>query len=127
MASPIFNIFDPVGLKLLTRLRSNLSHLRHHKFQHHFLDTLNPLCSCNIEFESTNHYLWRCSCYNDIRKTLLDNSIVLVGPLSNLSDNQVVKLLLYDQRSFSFDTNKSILNFTIAFIKASERFDIPLL
>ena len=126
VASQIFNIFDPVGLKLLTRLRTNLSHLRHHKFQHHFLDTLNPLCSCNIETESTNHYLLRCSFYNDIRKTLLDNIIGLVGPISNLSDDQVVKLLLYGQRSFSFDTNKSILNFTIAFIKASERFDIPL-
>ena len=41
----IFNIFDPVGLKLLTRLRVNLSHLREHKFRHNFLDTLNPLCS----------------------------------------------------------------------------------
>ena len=27
----IFNIFDPVGLKLFTRLRVNLSHVREHK------------------------------------------------------------------------------------------------
>ena len=29
--SSIFNIFYPLGLKLLTRLRVNLSHLREHK------------------------------------------------------------------------------------------------
>ena len=126
-ARPIFNIFDPVGLKLLTRLRTNLSHLRDHKFHHNFLDTLNPLCSCNIEIESTSHYLLRCSFFITIRKTLLDNIIELVGPISNLSDEQLVNLLLYGQKSLCFDTNKSILNFTIAYIKASERFDVPLL
>ena len=126
-ARPIFNIIDPIGLKLLTRLRTNLSHLRDHKFQHNFLDTLNPLCSCNIEIESTSHYLLRCSFFILIRKTLLDNIIELVGPISNLSDDQLVNLLLYGDNSFCFETNKLILNFTIAYIKASERFDIPLL
>ena len=57
-ATPIFNISDPIDLKMLTRLRVNLSHLREHKFNHNFLDTINPLCSCNIEIESTNHYLY---------------------------------------------------------------------
>ena len=31
-----YNINDPVGLKLLTRLRVNLSHLNEHKFRHNF-------------------------------------------------------------------------------------------
>ena len=39
--NPVFKIHDPIGLKLLTRLRVNLSHLREHKFRHNFLDTLN--------------------------------------------------------------------------------------
>ena len=126
-ARPIFNIIDPIGLKLLTRLRTNLSHLRDHKFRHNFLDTLNPLCSCNIKIESTNHYLLRCSFFIPIRKTLLDNIIALVGPISDFSDDKLVNLLLYGHNSFCFETNKSILSFTIAYIKASERFDIPLL
>ena len=37
-ACSIFNIHNPLGLKLLTRLRVNLSHLREHKFRHNFLD-----------------------------------------------------------------------------------------
>ena len=56
-------------------LRVNLSHLREHKFHHNFLDTLNPLCSCSLEIESTSHYLLRCPFYTHIRKTLLDGGM----------------------------------------------------
>ena len=55
--SPIFNIFDPRGIKLLTRLRVYLSYLREHMYQYNLLDTRNPLCSCNVENESKKHYL----------------------------------------------------------------------
>ena len=41
----IFNINDPLGIKMLTRLRLGFSHLREHKFAHGFKDTLNPHCS----------------------------------------------------------------------------------
>ena len=34
--SNIYNIFDPIGLKLLTRLRLGFSHLNEHKFRHNF-------------------------------------------------------------------------------------------
>ena len=34
------------GLKLLTRMRLDLSHLADHKFRHNFQDCLNPICSC---------------------------------------------------------------------------------
>ena len=37
----IFNIYGQVGIKLLTRLRLGLSHLREHKFRHNFEVTLN--------------------------------------------------------------------------------------
>ena len=41
-------IYDPLGIKLLTRLRLGFSHLSNleHKFRHNFGDSLNPLCSC---------------------------------------------------------------------------------
>ena len=68
---PFFNLFDPIGLKLLTRLGTDLSHLRDHKFRHNFNDTVNPICSCNIEAESTKHYLLHWLFYIDLRKTLL--------------------------------------------------------
>ena len=41
----VFNVTDYSGLKLLTRLRLNFSHLNEHKFRHNFRDTINPLCN----------------------------------------------------------------------------------
>ena len=58
--SNIFNIFDPIGLKLPTRLRLGLSHLNEHRFCHTFEDFLNPLCSCSLKIEDNTHYLLHC-------------------------------------------------------------------
>ena len=57
----IYAIHDISGLKLLTRLRLNFSHLNEHKFRHNFKDTTNPMCSCGFESETTDHYLLRCN------------------------------------------------------------------
>ena len=37
-----FSVYDPLGAKLLTRLRLDFSHLNEPKFRHGFKDTLNP-------------------------------------------------------------------------------------
>ena len=37
-----FSIQDPLGIKLLSRLRIDFSHLNKHKFRHNFADTLKP-------------------------------------------------------------------------------------
>ena len=62
------------GLKLLTRLRVGLSHLREHKFYHKFHDTLDPLCSCRSNsIESVEHFLLHCPNYSTYRYYLFDN------------------------------------------------------
>ena len=40
-----FNCHNPKGVKLLTKLRLGLRHLREHKLKHSFQDSLNPICS----------------------------------------------------------------------------------
>ena len=55
-ANSIFNIHNPYGIKLLTRLRLGLSHLCDHKFRYCFQDTLNPLCDCGNDTETTTHF-----------------------------------------------------------------------
>ena len=40
----LFSIHNPVGVKLLTRLRLQLSHLNEHKFRHGFLKIQLVLC-----------------------------------------------------------------------------------
>ena len=69
----VFDVTDYSGLKLLTRLRLNLSHLKEHKFRHNFRDTVNPLCSCGSEAETVSHFLLHCPHYTNIRLTLLES------------------------------------------------------
>ena len=49
----VFNCHNPRGVKLLTRLRLGSSHLRGHKFKHSFQDSLNPICSCGNDIETS--------------------------------------------------------------------------
>ena len=60
MPNKVSNHHNPQGLKLLTRLRLGPSHLRYHKFKHSFLVTINPLCSCGSDIETTLHFLLYC-------------------------------------------------------------------
>ena len=124
---PIYNIHDSTGLKYLTRLRLNLSHLREHKFHHNFQDTLNTLCSCSLEVESSKHFLLRCHFYACLRKTLLDKLVALIGPIESFSDNQLTNILLYGDENFDHAINKTILSNTISFLKKTERFSASLI
>ena len=70
-----FAIHGNNGIKLLTRLGLNFSHLNEHKFRHNFLDTLNPMCSCGSEPETTAHFLLHCQNNLMNRSKLLKNGI----------------------------------------------------
>ena len=56
--NPIFGIFNPLGLKLITKCRLGLSHLNVHRFNHNFNNCINPLalCTCSLNTESTVHF-----------------------------------------------------------------------
>ena len=56
----VFNIFNPKGLILLTRLRVSFSHLNEHRFRYNFENCINPLSSCSLVSENTLHYLLHC-------------------------------------------------------------------
>ena len=64
----IYSINNPVRLKLLTRLRLGLSHLNEHRFNHNFQNSINPLCNCSLEIESTSHFLLHCHHYTNSLK-----------------------------------------------------------
>ena len=125
-ANSIFGFHNPIGVKLLSRLLLGLSHLREHKFKHSFQDTLNPLCSCGKEVETTFHFLLSCSNYSDERLTLL-SKIRNINPniLENTS-SQITRFFLYGDKNFTASTNFTILSSTIEYILATKRFDEPL-
>ena len=60
LENSLYNVHDPLGVKLLSRLRLQFSHLNEHKFRHGFSDTVNSMCPCGAEVESNEHFLLRC-------------------------------------------------------------------
>ena len=78
-----FNVHNPHGIKLLTRLRVGLSHLREHKFRHNFQDSLHPFCNCGRHIETTIHFFLHCSlflipCWTFIIKVTLCNLFLIM-------------------------------------------------
>ena len=122
----IFDICDNQGLKLLTRLRLGLSHLNKHKFSHGFLDTVNPMCSCNSEEESTTHFLLRCPNFDQLRLHLINEINTIDSNLLLLNDDDLSEVLLYGDKKISNTINRMILNITIYYIKLSEIFNVQL-
>ena len=113
----VFAVHDITGLKLLTRLRLNFSHLNEHKFRHNFNNTINPMCSCSKEPETTLHYLLHCNFYSIYRLELLIDISALNYSLKNISEENLLKVLLYEAEEFSFKINSKILKCITKFIK----------
>ena len=125
---PIYNVHNPVGLKLLTkRLRLGLSHLNQHKFNHNFRDCLNPLCSCSLEVESVSHFFLHCHYYSTIRSTLLNELQSIDINLLNQEDDIVLETLLYQSTKFNNNQNFRLLSSSIDIILKYEIFSGSLL
>ena len=121
-ANSIFGCHNPIGVKLLTRLRLGLSHLRKHKFKHSFQDTINPLCSCGKEIETTFYFLLYN--YSDERLTLLSKIGNINPNILENTNSQITQFFLY--RGKSFTASSKSLSSTIEYIVATKRFDEPL-
>ena len=90
-----YRCHNPKGLKLITRLRLGLSHLREHKFKHSFQDTINSLCSCGLDIEPTEHFLLHYSHFVDERCSLLSTIGNINYKLLENIDSVSRKTLLY--------------------------------
>ena len=77
--------------------------------------------SCDKEPEATIHYLLRCA-FSSIYRLELPNYIsALNHSLKNISEENLLKVLLYGAEEFSFKINSEILKCTIKFIKKTDR------
>ena len=120
----VYGIHDPKRLSILMQLRIGLSKLNHHKFKHNFRDTSNPFCLVNDGIEEIEHLLLLCHAYDIHRRDLLDSVNTILRPrgLSNPPSNELLQILLYGHEKLPFDSNTSILDATLKYIQASERF-----
>ncbi len=88
--NPLYNI-ENGGNMHQTRLRLGLSHLRAHLFQYNLID--NPICQfCNLEAETTSHYILRCPTYNAVRVRFLMGLTNLLDRnyIASLNDDKII-------------------------------------
>ena len=111
---------------MVTRLRLDLSYLLEHKFKYSFQDSLNPLCSCGLDVETTSHDFLHCPWFHAEQSTLLNNINEIYSTILNKSESVVTGTLLYGDKSSMDEVNLLILNATILFVLSTNRFDEPL-
>ena len=97
LSNKVSNSHNSQGLKLLKRFQLGLSHLCYHKFKHNFLDTINPLCSCGSDIETTLNFLLCCPNLMECRKTLLSEVSEINSELITRNDLALIKTLLFWQ------------------------------
>ena len=124
--SSVFNCHNLRGVKLLTRLRLGLSHLREHKFKHGFQDSLNPICSCGNDIETSAHFLLYCPHYSNERSTFLNTIRNINRNIFDKDYLEITEILLYSDSSLDDKSNTFILNATIDFLFVAKRFDVNL-
>ena len=122
----LFSINDPVGVKLLTRLRLQFSQLNEHKFRHNFEDCMSPMCDCSAVTETTSHFLLRCQFFGNERQMPRD-VYRLDASIKHLNEESFIDVLLYDSDRFNDSKNKQILLHTICYIQSTKRFERPLI
>ena len=109
----IFQCHNPKGIKYLTGLRVNFSHLRDPKFKDPFQET-------------TIHFILHCPYYENEHHILLPSIRSIKSSILDQNDNNIVKALLYRLDSPSETQNASILNATMEFLISSNRFEEQL-
>ena len=122
----VFNINNPYGLKLLTRLRRGLSHLYGHKFNHNFSDCLDEICMCGKDIESTNHFLLQCSLFLNERQVLMKKIRDIDSSLIDQNENSLCYTLLFGKENMNDNEKTHILKATIEYILSADRFNVSL-
>ena len=122
----VYNIHNPTGLKLLTRLCLGSSHIRAHNFSHNFSDCLDELCIYGTNIESINHFLLHCPLYLSERQTLMEKIRDVEISILDQNENYLCYTLLFGSNKVSDFKNVCILSATIEYILSTERFNVPL-
>ena len=101
---------------MVTRVRSDLSHLRVQQYRQSFQDTLDPTCSCGFNRESIVSLfspLSLVSCWTVYSsERLKKNDITIL----NKGESVVIHIQLYGEESFKGKVNFLILNASVDFV-----------
>ena len=81
--------------------------------QHSFQDTINPLCNCGQDIESTTHLFLHCPFFFDKRHILLSTIRSLDSTLLDFTDYDLTQTLLFGNTSQTSSNNFKITNTSI--------------
>ena len=105
-----FDIHNPKEMKLITRLRLGLSHLRERKFKHSFHDTINPLCYRSQDIEPATHFFFHCPFFINERHALLSTIHSLDSKLLDCTNYDLTQMLLFGNTTQTSSNNSKIIN-----------------
>ena len=125
-ANSIFDIHNPLRIKLFTRLRLGLTPLHEHKFRHCFQDTLNPSCEYAKDIDSTMHFFLHCTNSLIPRQTVFQKIRNIDDNILSQIETQLTQTLLYGNQIYHPSINRLIINSTIEYIISTERFRCSL-
>ncbi len=110
-----------------TRLRLGLSHLRAHLFQYNLI--ANPVCQfCDLEPETTGHFILRCPSFHAPRTNYLLGLIANLDMdyINDLNDEKILQLFLCGDLDLDDRTNELLFTMALTFINSSKRFDMRI-
>ena len=90
------------------------------------MQSIQCVRSCGKEPVKTLHYLPRCDFYSIYILELLNDICALNHFLKNISEESLLKVLLYGAEEFFFKISSNILKCLIKFIEKIDRFSGPL-
>ena len=121
-----YGIYNPRRLKSLNRLPLGLTHLIGQKFNHNFKDCINPLFSCSLSVENNVHFFLHCHHFSLQRQTLMSNIKSIDKDIINVTDSDLVNILLLGSSKYQYHINSKILSFSIDFILKTKRLSSQL-
>ena len=108
-------------------MRLKFNHLKEHKFRHAFANTINTVCACGADVETTEHFLLCCHFYSTQRLELFNNLERANPNFKNLSDKDQVSFMVHGSKTnTSEEFNQNIIKFIIKYLRKTGRFENSL-
>ena len=84
------------------------SYFPEYKFRHNFHDTLHPLCFCNLEPETTLHYLLSCYISSFTCSVLLNDLNIIKPRIFQFNETVLADIFLYgDSKNGAWQNRKN--------------------
>ena len=117
-ANNIFDIQNPLGIKLLIRRLG----LHEHKSRHCFQDTLNRSFECGKDFVSTMHFFLHCTNFLIPRQTLVQIIRNIDDSILSQSETQLIQTLVHGNQNYHSNIIRFIMNSAIEYLISTGRF-----